>query len=90
MDLKETGYEVSKVFSEKVSGFSKSIGERQELQKALAYLDKEEIKCLLIHKVSRLGSNTTEAAPHSFSLLLMRGSGLCQRRMKGFPPCSKG
>ncbi|ALJ01004.1 recombinase family protein [Rufibacter tibetensis] len=34
-DLKETVYEVVKVFSEKISGFCKSIGERQELQRAL-------------------------------------------------------
>lgn len=59
-DLRETGYEIIKVFSEKISGFSKSIGERQELQKALAYMDQEGIRCLLIHEISRLGRNTTE------------------------------
>jgi putative DNA-invertase from lambdoid prophage Rac len=59
-DLRETGFEVMKVFSEKVSGFSKSIRERQELQKALAFMDREGIKCLLIHEISRLGRNTTE------------------------------
>ncbi|MFB9862467.1 recombinase family protein [Rufibacter immobilis] len=59
-DLQDTGYQVMKVFSEKVSGFSKSITARQELQKALAYMEKEGIKCLLIHEISRLGRNTTE------------------------------
>ncbi|QHL89415.1 recombinase family protein [Nibribacter ruber] len=59
-DLQETGYQVVKVFSEKISGFSKSLAERQELQKALAYLDKENVKYLLIHEISRLGRNTTE------------------------------
>ncbi|ALI98581.1 recombinase family protein [Rufibacter tibetensis] len=59
-DLRETGYEIVKVFSEKISGFSKSIGERQELQRALAFMDKEGIRCLLIHEISRLGRNTTE------------------------------
>ncbi|ALJ01766.1 recombinase family protein [Rufibacter tibetensis] len=59
-DLKEAGFEVVKLFSEKIFGFSKSIGERQELQKALAYMYKEGIRCLLIHEISRLGRNTTE------------------------------
>jgi putative DNA-invertase from lambdoid prophage Rac len=59
-DLRETGYEIIKVFSEKISGFNKSITERQELQKALAFMEKEGVKCLLIHEISRLGRNTTE------------------------------
>ncbi|GAA4310337.1 recombinase family protein [Nibribacter koreensis] len=59
-DLQETGYQVVKVFSEKISGFSKSITERQELQKALAFMDRENVKYLLIHEISRLGRNTTE------------------------------
>jgi DNA invertase Pin-like site-specific DNA recombinase len=59
-DLQAAGYEVVKAFSEKISGFSKSITERQELQKALAFMDKEGIKFLLIHEISRLGRNTTE------------------------------
>src|SRR5687767_5474752 len=59
-DLQSTDYEIVKVFSEKVSGFSKSITERMELQRALVYMDQTGIKHLLIHEISRLGRNTTE------------------------------
>lgn len=54
------GFEVAKVFSEKISGYSKSMKERKGLQDMLKYVEKEGIKCILIHEISRLGRNTTE------------------------------
>ena len=60
-ELKEVpGFEVVKVFSENISGFSKKMEERKELQKALHFIRKENIECIMIHEISRLGRNTTE------------------------------
>ena len=54
------GFEVVKVFSEKVSGFSKSMDQRSSLQKALSYLSSTDAECIMISEVSRLGRNTAE------------------------------
>jgi DNA invertase Pin-like site-specific DNA recombinase len=48
------------VFSENISGFSKSMGERQELQDMLKYVRKEGIACIMVSEISRLGRNTRE------------------------------
>ena len=57
---KVEGFEVVKTFSENISGFSKSMKERQGLQDMLKYISKEGVKNLMIHEISRLGRNTTE------------------------------
>jgi len=54
------GYKIAKVFSEKISAFSKSASQRPELQKALSYAAKNNIDCIMISEVSRLGRNTVE------------------------------
>lgn len=60
-DLKAvTGFEVVKVYKETISGFTKAIGDRKELQKALKYMADNGIKCIMVHEVSRLGRNTHE------------------------------
>ncbi|WP_425390778.1 recombinase family protein [Ekhidna sp.] len=56
--LKE--FEVVKIFSEKISGFSVSIDDRPILQKALSYLRSGEANCIMVSEVSRLGRNTHE------------------------------
>ena len=54
-------FEVVKTFSENISGFSKSITERKELQKAITYLENSnDTKIILVHEISRLGRNTIE------------------------------
>lgn len=57
---KVQGFDVAKTFSENVSGFSKSMGERQGLQKMLQYVSKNDVKCIMVSEVSRLGRNTVE------------------------------
>jgi DNA invertase Pin-like site-specific DNA recombinase len=59
-DMRDTKYEVVKVFSENVSGFTKPMAERKELQKAMGYMEQHKIKVLCIHEISRLGRNTVE------------------------------
>ena len=53
-------FEVVKIFSEKISGFSVSVDERPILQKALSFIKSNNIECLLVSEVSRLGRNTHE------------------------------
>ncbi|AKD04375.1 recombinase family protein [Pontibacter korlensis] len=60
-DLKKVeGFEVVKVFSENISGFTKSVGERKVLQDMLKFVHNHEIECILISEISRLGRNTQE------------------------------
>lgn len=60
-DLKQVeGLKIEKVFSENVSGFSKSMEDRKELQNMLKYVQKEAIECIMISEISRLGRNTRE------------------------------
>ncbi|WP_162051318.1 recombinase family protein [Pontibacter pamirensis] len=60
-DLKKAeGFEVVKIFSENISGFRKSVEERPILQAMLKYVDKNDIKCIQVSEVSRLGRNTQE------------------------------
>ena len=60
-DMKsKNDFEVIKVFSEKISGFTKSASERPVLQKALVYTKENSIDCVMISEVSRLGRNTHE------------------------------
>lgn len=53
-------FEVIKVFSEKISGFTKTASERPVLQKALLFANDNSIECIMISEVSRLGRNTHE------------------------------
>ena len=57
---KVDGFEVVKTFSENVSGFSKSMEERKGMQDMLRFVQKNEVKCIMISEVSRLGRNTVE------------------------------
>ena len=60
-DLKRIeGFEVVKVFSENISGFTKTVGERKVLQAMLKYVADNDINCILISEISRLGRNTQE------------------------------
>lgn len=60
-DLKQKeGFNVVKVFSENVSGFSKRMEERKQLQAMLSYVQAEQIECIMVHEISRLGRNTHE------------------------------
>jgi len=54
------GYEVKKVFKESISGYTKAIEDRPELAKALKYLEKNNIKVVMVHEISRLGRRTAE------------------------------
>lgn len=54
------GFDVVKTYSEKISGFSKSADQRPILQKALSYLIPNDIECVMVSEVSRLGRNTAE------------------------------
>jgi len=54
------GVEVDKVFSEKISAFSKSADQRPGLQLAFSYVKNNSIDCIMISEVSRLGRNTIE------------------------------
>ena len=53
-------FEIVKIFSEKISGFSVSVSERPILQKALTFIQSNNIECLMVSEVSRLGRNTHE------------------------------
>ena len=60
-ELKQVdGFEIQKVFTESISGYTKSYKDRPELQKALKYIDRHNIDCLMVHEVSRLGRRTEE------------------------------
>lgn len=60
-DLKKVeGFDVVKIFSENISGFTKAIEERKGLQAMLEYVDRNNIECILISEISRLGRNTHE------------------------------
>ena len=60
-DLEKTSYQIEKVFSDKVSGYSTSIKDRTQFQKAVKYLEQSvDCKTLLIHEISRLGRNNLE------------------------------
>jgi DNA invertase Pin-like site-specific DNA recombinase len=53
-------FEVQKVFSEKSSGFLVSIDKRPVLQATLLYIKENQIECIMVSEVSRLGRNTHE------------------------------
>ena len=74
-DLKKAdGFQVLKVFSENISGFSKSISERSGLQSMLQFVEANEVKCILISEISRLGRNTHE----TLTLIKdLEGKGIC-------------
>ena len=57
---KVEGFSVVKTFSENISGFSKTMGERKGLQDMLKYVRKNGIKYIMVSEVSRLGRNTVE------------------------------
>jgi DNA invertase Pin-like site-specific DNA recombinase len=60
-DLKKVeGFEVVKVFSEKISGFSKKMEERKQLQAMLKHVEANNIDAIMVHEISRLGRNTHE------------------------------
>lgn len=60
-DLSEiSGYDVDRVFSESISGFTRSAYERPELQKAIKYAKEHDIEVILIHEISRIGRRTSE------------------------------
>ncbi|GAB3202186.1 DNA invertase Pin-like site-specific DNA recombinase [Pontibacter aydingkolensis] len=60
-DLRKVeGFEAVKVFSEKVSGFSKKMEERAQLQAMLKYVAESEVEAIMVHEISRLGRNTHE------------------------------
>ncbi len=54
------GFQVVKVFTESISGFTKSAEERPELQKAINYAKENNVEALMVHEMSRLGRRTTE------------------------------
>ena len=53
-------FNVVKVFSESISGFSKSMVERTEFNKMLSYIEKNNIEAVLVSELSRLGRRTIE------------------------------
>ncbi|TXK30870.1 recombinase family protein [Pontibacter qinzhouensis] len=60
-DLRKVdGFKVVKVFSERVSGFSKKMEERQQLQSMLRYVAENKVGAIMVHEISRLGRNTHE------------------------------
>ncbi|MFT2010643.1 recombinase family protein [Pontibacter sp. 13R65] len=60
-DLKKVeGFTVIKAFSEKISGFSKKMEERKQLQAMLRYVEENGIDAIMVHEISRLGRNTHE------------------------------
>ena len=60
-ELKDVeGYEVHKTFQETISGYTKSIEERPELQNAIHYAKKNNIEVIMVHEISRLGRRTIE------------------------------
>lgn len=60
-ELKEVpGFKVVKVFTESISGYTKSVDERPQLQTAIRYAVENGIKVLMVHEISRLGRRTVE------------------------------
>jgi DNA invertase Pin-like site-specific DNA recombinase len=60
-ELKEVkGFQVKKTFTESISGFTKSIEERPKLQSAIKYMLDNDVECLMVHEISRLGRRTSE------------------------------
>lgn len=60
-DLSElNGYDVVRIFSESISGYTRSAFERPELQKAIKYAKENDVEVILIHEISRLGRRTSE------------------------------
>jgi len=60
-DLSElNGFEVERIFSESISGYTRSAFERPELQKAIKYAKENAIEVILIHEISRIGRRTSE------------------------------
>ena len=60
-DLRKVeGFDVVKVFSEKISGFTKKMEERPQLQAMLRYVTENSIDAIMVHEISRLGRNTHE------------------------------
>jgi DNA invertase Pin-like site-specific DNA recombinase len=60
-DLSElNGYDVLRIFSESISGYTRSAFERPELQKAIKYAKENDVEVILIHEISRLGRRTSE------------------------------
>lgn len=53
-------FNVTKVFTESISGFTKSATERPELVKAIQYAKNNGVEVILVHEISRLGRRTTE------------------------------
>jgi len=54
------GFNVKRIFTESISGFTKSVDDRPELQTALTYMKANDIECLMVHEISRLGRRTAE------------------------------
>lgn len=60
-DLKKVdAFQAGKVFSEAISGFSKKMEDRPQLQAMLQYVETEGVQCIMVHEISRLGRNTHE------------------------------
>lgn len=57
---KVQGFEVERIFREKLSAFKNKAIQRPELQKAIDYMLQNDIQCMMIHEVSRLGRNTAD------------------------------
>lgn len=57
---KAEGFHITKVFSENVSGFRKAAHERPVLQAMLKYVDANDVKCIMVSELSRLGRNTQD------------------------------
>lgn len=55
-----SGYRVVKAFNESVSGFTKSVEEREQLQKAIEFAEKHGVEVIMVHEISRLGRRTVE------------------------------
>lgn len=45
---------VVKIFAEKISGFKKGLGEREAFNEMIAYVNKENIKHILVSELSRI------------------------------------
>lgn len=57
---RSVGWEVTKVFANKVSG-ARKVEERAEIQEMIAYIKANEIQRVVVLEISRLGRNTLEA-----------------------------
>ena len=60
-ELKEIeDFKVVRVFKESISGYTRSMDEREELQNAISYAKENNIDAILVHEISRLGRKTHE------------------------------